>query len=67
MNPPEDAVRWLRTAADTGFPCYPAFQNDPTLANISSDSQFQKFLDELRDLWMGREEFQRQLGAKSRM
>src|SRR5260221_4014962 len=24
MNQPEDAVRWLRTAADTGFPCYPA-------------------------------------------
>jgi tetratricopeptide (TPR) repeat protein len=67
MNQPEDAVRWLRTAADTGFPCYPAFQNDPTLANIKSDSQFQKFLDEQRNLWMGHQEFQKQLVAKSRM
>ena len=67
MNQPEDAVRWLRTAADTGFPCYPAFQNDPTLANIRSNAQFQKFLDEQKDLWMGHKEFQRQLVAKSRM
>jgi tetratricopeptide (TPR) repeat protein len=67
MNQPEDAVRWLRTAANTGFPCYPAFQNDPTLANIRSDSQLQKFLDEQRDLWMGHKEFQRQLVAKSRL
>jgi serine/threonine protein kinase/Tfp pilus assembly protein PilF len=67
MNQPADAVRWLRTAADTGFPCYPEFQNDPTLANISRDSQFRKFLDELRNLWLGHKEFQRQLGAQSRM
>jgi len=67
MNQPEDAVRWLRFAADTGFPCYPAFQNDPALANIRSDSQFQKFLDEQKKLWMGHKEFQRQLVAKSRM
>jgi tetratricopeptide (TPR) repeat protein len=67
MNQPEDAVRWLRTAADTGFPCYPAFQNDPTLVNIRSDSQFQNFLGEQRKQWMGHKEFQRQLVAKSRM
>ena len=67
MNQPEDAVRWLRTAADTGFPCYPAFHNDPTLANIRSDSEFQRFLDEQRNLLMGHKEFQRQLVAKSRM
>lgn len=67
MNQPEDAVRWLRTAADTGFPCYPAFQNDPTLANISGDSQFQTFLAEQRNLWLSHKEFQRQLVAKSRM
>ena len=66
MNQPEDAVRWLRTAAETGFPCYPAFQNDPTLANIRSEPQFQKFLDEQRNLWLGRKEFQRQLVVKSR-
>jgi serine/threonine protein kinase len=67
MNQPADAVRWLRTAADSGFPCYPAFQNDPTLAKIRSDSQFQKFLDEQRNLWMGHKEFHRQLGAKPQM
>jgi tetratricopeptide (TPR) repeat protein len=65
MSQPEDAVRWLRTAADTGFPCYPALQNDSTLANIRSDSQYQKFMAELRDLWTGYKEFQRQLDAKS--
>ena len=54
MNQPQDAVRWLRIAADKGFPCYPAFQNDPTLGSIRSDPEFQKFLDEQRSLWMGR-------------
>lgn len=67
MNQPEAAVRWLRTAADTGFPCYPAFYNDLTLANIRSNSQFQKLLDELRNQWMGHQEFQRQLVVKSQM
>jgi len=67
MNQPEEAVRWLRSSADTGFPCYPAFQKDPTLANIRSDSQFQKFLEEQRDLWLDHKEFQRQLDAKARM
>jgi tetratricopeptide (TPR) repeat protein len=54
MNQPRDAVRWLRTTADNGFPCYPAFQNDATLGNIRSDPGFQKFLDEQKDLWTGR-------------
>jgi len=59
MNQPHDAVRWLRTAADNGFPCYPAFQNDATLGNIRSDPEFQKFLDRQRDLWTGRKNFTR--------
>ena len=66
MNQPEDAVRWLRTAADTGFPCYPAFLNDPTLEIVRSGPEFQKFLDEQKALWTGYKEFHRQLVAKSR-
>ena len=47
MHRVDDAVRWLREASDTGFPCYSLFELDPTLTPIRQEPQFQRFMDEM--------------------
>jgi TolB-like protein len=42
-NVPE-AVKWLRQASDTGFPCYPWFAADRLLDPIRGDAAFQSFM-----------------------
>ena len=44
----EEALRWLRHAAATGFPCYPWLAKDPLLEPLRPDPRFQGFLAELR-------------------
>jgi serine/threonine-protein kinase len=44
-----DAVRWLRSAADDGFACYPWFATDPLLEPIHQDAGYKELLKELRD------------------
>jgi hypothetical protein len=44
----EEALRWLRKAADTGLPCHPWFARDPLLDPLRGDPQFQRFLEEVR-------------------
>lgn len=51
MNRPSDAVKYLHMTADTGFPCYPLFNNDPNLDAIRSDTGFQEFISEQRTIW----------------
>ena len=48
MGHAEEAVRWLREAAETGFPCYPLFARDPNLDPIRQDPRFQAFLAEMQ-------------------
>lgn len=48
MNKPEQAVKWLETAADDGFPCYPLFERDPNLANLRQDGRFVAVMAKLR-------------------
>lgn len=43
-----ESLRWLRQAAETGFPCYPWFARDPLLQPLRSDAEFRRFLDQLR-------------------
>ena len=43
-----DAIKWLRTAAETGFPCYPWIDRDPLLDPIRSHPEVQSFLVALR-------------------
>jgi TolB-like protein/Tfp pilus assembly protein PilF len=48
MNKPDEAIKWLETAADDGFPCYPLFERDPNLANIRQDGRFVAVMAKLR-------------------
>jgi tetratricopeptide (TPR) repeat protein len=42
------ANRWLRTAADTGFPCLPFFEHDPLLEPLRFRSEFSDLLGYVR-------------------
>jgi hypothetical protein len=41
-----DAVKWLREAANSGFPNYPLFTRDPLLDRIRQSPEFIQFLAE---------------------
>lgn len=43
--------RWLRVAAETGWPCYPYFVNDPNLERIRGDASYLAFIRELKQEW----------------
>jgi TolB-like protein/Flp pilus assembly protein TadD len=45
------AVQWLRTAAETGWPCYPYFANDPNLERIHGDPGYETFIRDLKAQW----------------
>jgi len=42
------ATRWLRTAADTGFPCLPFFEHDPLLEPLRVRPEFADLLGYVR-------------------
>lgn len=44
MGRADEAVRWLREAAETGFPCYRLFAHDASLDPIRQAPQFRAFL-----------------------
>jgi DNA-binding winged helix-turn-helix (wHTH) protein/tetratricopeptide (TPR) repeat protein len=44
----DEAERWLRTAADTGFPCLPFFERDPLLEPLRRRPQFADLLTYVR-------------------
>src|SRR5262249_26291430 len=51
MNKAEPAVKWLQTAADDGFPCYPLFERDPFLDPLRNDSRFIAMMAKLKEQW----------------
>ena len=51
LNKPEDAIKWLQTAADDGFPCYPLFENDANLNSLRKDERFIAFMAKLKRQW----------------
>jgi serine/threonine protein kinase len=51
MNKAEDAIFWLQAAADDGFPCFPLFERDPFLDNISKDPRFIALMSRLKTQW----------------
>lgn len=48
LGEPAEAVRWLRAAAETGFPCYPWYARDPLLDPIREHPEFHGFIEQLR-------------------
>ena len=51
MNRRVDALRWLRAAADDGFPCYPLYASDPTLNSLRTDPNFIQFMADMKRRW----------------
>jgi TolB-like protein/DNA-binding winged helix-turn-helix (wHTH) protein/tetratricopeptide (TPR) repeat protein len=51
MNKPEQAVKWLEAAAETGFPCYPLFEGDGNLSNLRQDPRFIALMAKLKPQW----------------
>jgi hypothetical protein len=49
----EEAVKWLRSTADTGMPNYPLFARDPHLDRIRKEPAFIQFMAELKTRWEG--------------
>jgi TolB-like protein/tetratricopeptide (TPR) repeat protein len=48
MRLAKEAVRWLREAAETGFPCYSLVARDANLDPIRQDPSFQAFMADLQ-------------------
>jgi TolB-like protein/DNA-binding winged helix-turn-helix (wHTH) protein len=46
-----EALHWLQTAADEGFPCYPFYKGEPSLAGLGGDPAFDAFLAQLENRW----------------
>jgi hypothetical protein len=51
LNNIEPSVSWLRQAAVDGYPCYPLFENDPSLNNLRRDARFIQFMADLKKQW----------------
>ena len=47
----DEAVRWLRTTAETGMPNYPLFARDSHLDRIRKEPAFIQFMTELKTRW----------------
>jgi tetratricopeptide (TPR) repeat protein len=48
LGKPDEALQWLRTAADDGFPCYPLFAQDANLNSLRTDARFVAFLADMK-------------------
>lgn len=49
----DEAVKWIRTTADTGMPNYPLFVRDTYLDRIRKEPVFINFMAELKPRWEG--------------
>jgi len=47
----EEALQYLRMAADDGFPCYPLFEHDANLNHLRNDPRFLSFSAEQKKQW----------------
>lgn len=51
MNRHDEALRWLKRAAEDGFPCYPLYARDRNLDNLRQDPAFLAFISGLEKQW----------------
>ncbi len=47
----DEAVRWLKRAADEGYPSYPRFSTDQSLAPLKGHAEFEALRTRLHDDW----------------
>jgi tetratricopeptide (TPR) repeat protein/tRNA A-37 threonylcarbamoyl transferase component Bud32 len=52
----EPAIRWLESAADDGFPCYPLFASDTQLDRLRGDARFRTLMARLEREWEERKQ-----------
>jgi TolB-like protein len=46
-----EAVKWLQTTADSGYPCYPRFERDPYFDRIRQTPEFVQFMSKMKTEW----------------
>ena len=51
MQKSGQAIKFLRWAAEDGFPCYPLFEKDPNLDSMRTEPLFIALLAELKQQW----------------
>ncbi|HKU77421.1 MAG TPA: hypothetical protein VJR02_26135, partial [Pyrinomonadaceae bacterium] len=51
MNQQEEAIKWLESAANDGFPCYSLFETDRNLDNLRQHPRFQQFMKRMKQQW----------------
>ena len=51
MHRSKEAVRWLRAAAEDGFPCFPLYDHDAALESVRNEPGFIELMAELRSDW----------------
>jgi len=51
MNRQEEAIKWLESAADNGFPCYVLFATDQNLDHLRQHPRFQQFMARMKHEW----------------
>jgi tetratricopeptide (TPR) repeat protein len=51
MNKQEEAIKWLESTADGGFPCYVLFETDHNLDNLRQHTRFKALLAKLKPQW----------------
>ena len=47
----DDAVRFLRQAAQNGMPNYPLFRDNPSLRKLSGNAGYEQFMRDLKPRW----------------
>ncbi len=60
MNRPTEAMKWLESAVEDGFPCYPLINSDPALDRLRQHPQFVTFLARLKARW---EQYRQELAS----
>jgi hypothetical protein len=56
----DEAVKWLKETAATGFPNYPLFERDPYLDRIRKEPEFIKFMADQKAQW---EKYRQEFGG----
>ena len=51
MNRPEEAITWLDSAANDGFPCYVLFETDHNLDNLRQQERFKSLMTKWKQQW----------------